>query len=530
VRPILTADEALALERAAEAAGTSVDTLMERAGQAVARAAIRLCGGAYGRRAVIVAGKGNNAGDGFVAARYLAAHGMAATVLLVADPDELGEPAASNLRRLSTTAVRTVPYSQAAADREFERADVAIDAIFGLGLHGSPKDPYAAAMDAFNLHEIPTVSVDIPSGVESDTGAVPGASVHATVTVTFGAPKVGNILPPGAFPTGSKLEVAAIGYPSELVTEVEPYQPYRWPLTLLELGDVTLPPPRPPDAHKRDAVVLVVGGSRRMTGAPSLVASGASRAGAGLVVLAVPESILPIVQSAVREAIFLPLPEDAAGVVSEEAWPILSAALKDVHAVAIGPGLSTDGGAPALVRRLVRESPVPLVIDADAINAFAGRPAELSERAADAVITPHHGELARLMGGSADDIRADLLGSVRTAAKETGCPVLLKGWPTLLAVPEGHVKVERSGTPALATAGTGDVLSGVIAGFLAPIGGFYGEGYRQGLARTDDAAIAGAQVHGLAGQIAAGRLGEGTSASEVADSIPEAIRRLREDV
>jgi NAD(P)H-hydrate epimerase len=246
--------------------------------------------------------------------------------------------------------------------------------------------------------------------------------------------------------------------------------------------------------------------------------------------MAVPEGILPIVQSAVREATFLPLPEDQSGVVSAGAFDQLREMFPDVHAIALGPGLSTAGQAPDLVRRLVREAPVPLVIDADAINAFEGRAAEISDRSADAVITPHHGELGRLMGTSSDTVRTELLGSVRKAAREIDAPVLLKGWPTLLANPEGRVKIERSGTPVLATAGTGDVLTGLIAGFLAPTAGFFKGGYRRGQARPDDSAIAGAQVHGLAGQIAARHFGEGAVASDVADAIPEAIRSLREDV
>ena len=527
MRPVLTAEDAARLEREAEARGTSMEALMERAGHAVARAAVRLAGGAYGHRAVVVAGKGNNAGDGFVAARHLAAWGMSVTVLLVGDPDDTREPGATNLHRLSQTTVRTLPYSDTTADRELERAHVVIDAIFGLGLRGAPKDPFAAAIASLDRHDVPTVCVDIPSGVESDTGASPGTSVRPTVTVTFGAPKIGNILPPGASPDGSRLVVADIGYPAELVNS---FGPADWPITLLERGDVALPPPRRHDAHKRDAVVLVVAGSRRMAGAPSLVARGAYRAGAGLVVIAVPEGILPVVQSAVREATFLPLAEDGSGIVTEAAWDSLQEVLPSVHAVAVGPGLSTGGGAPALVCRLVREAAVPLVIDADAINAFEGRPGDLADRSADAVITPHHGELARLLGTSAETIRADLLGSVRAAAREIDGPVLLKGWPTLLAVPEGQVRIEQSGTPVLATAGTGDVLTGVIAGFLAPSAGFFKDGYRRGLARPEENAVAAAQIHGLAGRIAGARLGEGTTAFDVADAVPEAIQRTRGDV
>jgi NAD(P)H-hydrate epimerase len=241
--------------------------------------------------------------------------------------------------------------------------------------------------------------------------------------------------------------------------------------------------------------------------------------------MAVPESILPIVQSSIREAVFLPLAADADGVVSERAWDSLTEILPTVHTVAVGPGLSRDGEAPSLVRRLVRESTVPLVIDADAINAFAGSATALADRKADAVITPHHGELARLLGASSGDVTHDLLGSARAASKAANLPVLLKGWPNLLTTPDGSVSVERTGTSALATAGTGDVLTGVIGGFLASTSG---EGTGRGPAPAQESALAGAQAHGLAGRIAAERLGTGVTASDVAEAIPEAIRRLRE--
>ena len=512
--PVLTAEEARRLEAEAEAQGTGVETLMERAGHAVSRAAAELAGGSYGRRAVVVAGKGNNAGDGFVAARHLASWGMRVTVLLVSEPGDLREPAATNLDRLSRTPVRVVPFSDTAAERGFARADVAVDAIFGLGLRGAPKDPYAAAMIPFEIHDVPAVAVDIASGVESDNAFIPGASVAASVTVTFGAPKLGNVLPPGAYRCGH-LEVVDIGYPSIPSGAVG----------LVELGDVKLPPLRAVDAHKRDAVVLVVGGSRRMTGAPVLVGEGAFRAGAGLVVMAVPESILPIVQSSIREAVFLPLAEDHDGVVSERAWHAIAEILPTVHTVAVGPGLSRDGEAPALVRRLVRDSTVPLVIDADAINAFEGSASALADRKADAVITPHHGELARLLGVSSSDVTDDLLGSARAAAKAANLPVLLKGWPNLLATPDGRVKIERTGTSALATAGSGDVLTGVMGGFLASTSG---DGNGQGPGPAQESALAAAQVHGLAGRIASESLDAGVIASDVAAAIPEAIRRVRE--
>ncbi|MGH2686822.1 MAG: NAD(P)H-hydrate dehydratase, partial [Actinomycetota bacterium] len=483
MRPLLTADEARALERAAEAGGTSVETLMERAGHAVARVAVRLARGAYGRRAVIVCGKGNNAGDGFVAARYLDAWGMGVAVLLASDG--FREPADLNFARLSRTGVRVLPFSDDLADRELGRADVAVDAIFGLGLRGAPTAPYSDLIRAFGRHaRIPRVAVDIASGVESDTGAVPGDAVRATVTVAFGAPKIGSFLPPGAYVAGD-VEVADIGFPA--AAGLEPPRP---PVSLLEEADVELPAPRGPEAHKRDAVLLVVAGSRRMAGAPSLVAAGAYRGGAGLVTIAVPEEILPVVQGAVREATFLPLPAGPGGSPSAASWDLIEERLDGFHAVAVGPGLSTDGDTPELVRRIIRESPVPVVGDADAINAFAGRPRDLADRKANLVITPHAGELARLLGRRSDQIGGDPLGSLREAAETIDAAVLLKGWRTLLCDPDGRIRVSTTGTPVLATAGTGDVLTGLIGAFAARKGP---EGVP---ARLDDAAIAAAHVHG----------------------------------
>ena len=512
MRRVLTADDARELEADAVRRGTPVEALMERAGHAVARAAVDVAGGAYGRRAVVVCGTGNNAGDGFVAARQLARWGMGVTVLLAGKP--AGEPAETNLERLRWGTVRVARFTSAGADRELARADVVIDAIFGLGLRGRPKGALWAAIDALGKHAVPCISVDIASGVEADTAAVLGAAVRAAVTVTFGAPKIGNLLPPGGALAG-RLEVADI-YEGALLGESDD-----WSTTMVEDADVSPPAPRTTGAHKRDAVVLVVAGSRRMTGAPALVADGAYRAGAGLVTIAVPESILPIVQGSIREATFLPLPEGPEGAIAEAAADVLQERIPECDAVALGPGLSTDGAAPAIVAKILRTADVPVVADADAINAFVGRPQDLADRKGSLVITPHAGELARLMDRSVDAVEADPLGSVRAAAATIDAPVLLKGWRTLVGEVAGRVRITSTGTPALATAGTGDVLTGVIAAFAA-------RSDVDGAGSIEDAAVAGAHVHGVAGSIAGASLGEGTTASDVAAAIPAAVRRARE--
>ena len=506
--PILTAAETAELDRQTEARGTSVMTLMERAGLAVATAAAELAGGTYGRRAVVVCGKGNNGGDGLVAARHLARWGMGVDVLMLAEPSSMAGPAGANLEALARTGIPAHTLDPSRLERALDRADVAVDAIFGTGFRGTPEGPHAAAMEALNGSGASVVSADIPSGVEGDSGAVRGPAVVADVTVTFGAPKVGLVLYPGASFAGS-LEVADIGFPQDLLTG---------DLWLVEPDDVAgMLPSREPETHKRrTGVVLAVAGSRRMTGAPRLLAEGAYRAGAGLVTVAVPQGILTVVQASLAEAIFLPLPEGSAGSLAEEAWGVLEESVGDVGAVAVGPGLSTDDGTPALVRRVVRDCPVPLVIDADAINAFAGRPGELARRAAPAVLTPHAGEFARLFGMPADEVLADRVGLVRKAAAETACVVLLKGSRTVIASPDGEARVNPTGTPVLATGGTGDVLTGAIGAFLA-----------RGLSPLD-AATAAAYVHGRAGRLAGQRTGEGTMAGDVALALSEAVRVIRE--
>jgi hydroxyethylthiazole kinase-like uncharacterized protein yjeF len=504
--PILTPAESARLDDASGAAGTGVKDLMERAGRAVARAATMLAGGAYGRRAVVVCGKGNNGGDGLVAARHLDRWGMGVTAVLMSDPEQLGGEAASNFEAFTGRGGRWRRYGRSSLQREVGRADVVVDALFGTGFRGSPRAEFAEAIGLVNGAGRPVVAADIPSGVEGETGLVRGEAIRADVTVALGTLKPGLVFFPGAGLAGV-VEVADIGFPPDLVTT---------DLWLVEPEDVAaLIEPREPETHKRTAVVLVVAGSRAMTGAAALTAAAAYRAGAGLVTVAVPEGILPIVERAVTEATFLPLPETEAGGISEEARGLLDERLAEVHAVAIGPGLGTDPRTAELVRGLVGSSPVPVVLDADGLNAFGGRGSLLAERASEAVLTPHPGEFGRLAGLSAADVVEDRVGHARKAAAEFKCPVLLKGSRTVVAEPDGTTRVNPTGGAFLATAGTGDVLTGIVAARVA-----------RGLAPAD-AAVVGAFVHGDAGRLAAETLGEGAIASDVLARVPEAMARLR---
>jgi NAD(P)H-hydrate epimerase len=510
VQPVLTAAQTQALDRETEARGIPVAELMERAGLAVARAAMALAGGGYGRRAVVVAGKGNNGGDGLVAARYLSLWGMGVTVVLLPSPEDLHGPAAENLDRLHGTRARVVPFAEAVLSRELSRADVTVDAIFGTGFRGAPRDAYSDAIAG--LDGRPVVSIDIPSGLEADTGLHFGPVVWADVTVTFGALKLGHVLYPGALYSG-RVEVVDIGFPPELLRGGD-----LWAWEPDDVGSVLEEREREPWGEKRaSGVVLAIGGSRTMTGAPRLMAMGAYRAGAGLVTLGVPAGVLPVVQSSLTEATFLPLEETFDGAVAEEAWDQLAERLKPFGAVAAGPGLSGAESTVAFVRRLVRECPLPLVLDADGLNAMGGHAAEIGEREAPTVITPHHREFARLFGLPETDVADDPIGLARKAAVDTGSVVLLKGARSVVAAPDGEVYVNTTGSPALASGGTGDVLTGMIAAYLA-------RGHT-----PREATAAAAFVHGLAGQIAGERLGEGTMAADVAAAIPEAVRRVREE-
>jgi hydroxyethylthiazole kinase-like uncharacterized protein yjeF len=507
--PILTPSESAELDRLSRERGVTVATLMENAGRAVATVAADVVGGTYGRRAVVVCGKGNNGGDGLVAARHLERWGARATAVLLAEPGAFRDEAAANLGRFERMGGRIRSFDAATLERELRRADVVIDAIFGTGFRGRPEGDHRRAIEAVNAAPAPVVAADIPSGVEGETGAVRDVAVLAEATVTFGAPKPGIVFFPGAAHAGIP-HVADIGFPPDLLTS------HLW---LMERSDAAEAlPHRDPDTHKRSAgTVIVVAGSRAMTGAAALVAEAAYRAGAGLVTVAVPKGILPVVESVITEATFLPLDETEEGAIAESAWDGLHEALGRADAVAIGPGLTSNPSTSAFVHRVVAESPIPLVIDADALNAFAGHGADLAARRSDAVITPHAGEFGRLTGLSAQEVADDRVAVARKAASEFGCIVLLKGSRTVVAEPNGRAVVNPTGGPYLATGGTGDVLTGAIGAFVAA-----------GVAPASAAAL-GAYVHGLAGRIAARELGSGVVASDVAAHLPQAVGKIGDE-
>lgn len=493
--------------RAADEFGIPPALLMENAGRRVAEV-IHTVIAPGSRRCVVLAGKGSNGGDGLVAARHLASRGWRTVVLLLAREDEVTGEARRNLSMAREAGVEIVAVNSMALAGARERlgeAGVIVDAIFGTGFRGSPMGLAAQLIEAANSAAAPVVAVDVPSGVEADTGVVRGVAITAAATVTMGLPKVGLLLYPGAAHAGT-LYVADIGYPPALLHNLKLATAVPTPEEVAEVL-----PPRPPDSHKGTyGHVLICAGSVGFTGAPSLCALGALRAGAGLVTLGVGETIYPMVAAREVEAMPHPLP-DAEGAVTEAAWERLSALAEACDVLAIGPGLSQRPQVAALMRRVLAEARVPLVLDADALNVLAGQSEALARCGVPKILTPHPGELARLLDVPTAEVQRDRLGTAREAARRFDAVVVLKGARTVTAAPGGEAFIVPTGNPGMASGGMGDVLTGVIAAFVA-----------QRLPPLT-AGWVGAYLHGLAGDLVTEQVGgAGLLAREVADAVPRA--------
>ena len=506
---VATPDQMAAADSAAVERGVSSLDLMERAGSAVARAAVTLAGGSYGKRFVVVCGKGNNAGDGFVAARRLREFGGSPIVILAESPLELRGDARVNFDRLR--GVRVLEANASAVSKELKKADVIIDALFGTGFRGEIKEPARSQVSVMNNSPAPVLSVDIPSGVNGETGQVAqdGLVVKADLTVTMAALKRGLLLFPGAECAG-RISIAEIGIPEDVIdADVE----------VVEREDVrSLLPRRSRTAHKRSVgSVFVVAGSVGMSGAAVLTASAALRSGAGYVTVGTPSSVATQLDQAILEATTLPLPETASGTVEASAVNLVLERAERFDVVALGPGLSTDEETVEFVKKLVAELDKPLIMDADAINAFQNDAAGLMRRSAPTLLTPHPGELARLMGSSSKEIESDRIGAAREAAHKTKSVILLKGFRSVIASPqtERRIVLCPTGGPALATAGTGDVLTGIVSAFFAE------------LHEAFDSAWAAAWVHGRSGDLLGERFTErSVKAGDVVEVIPEVLSEL----
>lgn len=501
---------------AEESYGLPGVALMENAGAQVAATVRAALGGRVAEKKIcIFAGKGNNGGDGFVAARHLLGSGAKVRVFIVGGKGEITGDAGVNLAVLEHMGADCLAVEH---ERDWDKitlavtfADCLVDALLGTGFRGLLQGDMARAAQIINGAACPTVAVDIPSGVHADTGQVQGEAVRADCTVTFGLPKPGLYLYPGAAYAGA-VRVADIGLPPALLQDNSIQQ------NIIDAALVSPSlPVRRPDAHKgSNGRVLLVAGAPGYTGAAALAAQGALRAGAGLVTLAVAAGLYPIMAAKLTEVITRPVPEEKGGILGRAAVPAILEMAAHQEVLAIGPGLGREDDTRAAVRDIIAEAPCPLVIDADGLNALVGHTAVLSQARAVPVLTPHPGEMALLLNLTAARVNADRLGVARQAAAAWGAIVVLKGAGTVVAYPDGEAFINTSGGPALATAGTGDVLTGLIAALIA-----------QGLS-SHAAAVAGVYIHGLAGDIAARPAGGiGVCAGDVAQAVPQAIKELR---
>lgn len=471
MEPVVTPSEMAEADRRTIAAGTPGEVLMERAGRSVAWAVRRRLDGVYGRRAVVVCGKGNNGGDGLVAARVLAGWGVRVDIAQLADSPDFAE-----------------------LERVLDRADVLVDAMYGTGFAGTLGG--TAAKVAARSADLVTIAVDIPSGIDGGTGAKSGVAVQAVATVTFAARKPGLVFEPGRSHAGS-VDVADIGIDTAAVT-----------LELTEARDArrwVLDHQRPAETNKWQAGALVIGGSGGMTGAPHMVSQAAMRAGAGIVWCGIPGHDAAARASG-SEIITKALPATDDGALA--GLDDLVSSFDRFRALAVGPGLGTADPTRAAVRELVAKAAVPLVLDADGLNAFAGDAGKLRERPGPTVLTPHDGEYARLAG---EPVGPDRVDAARRLAARSGAVVLLKGPTTVIAEPNGYAVLNPTGGTELATAGSGDVLSGIIAGLLA-----------RGLS-VFEAAAAGAFVHGRAGDVSGHT---GLIASDLIAALPRTLAAL----
>ena len=552
---LVTAEEMRRLEKAADADGLTYEVMMENAGHAVASAIQeRLESG----QVLVLVGPGNNGGDGLVAARYLHQWGYQVSVYIWKreQSEDINLDRAIKLR---------VPLYRASEDGDYQRlgellrtCDVLVDALLGTGVQGALRGDLPALLDyvaqqlaaryerhrcelgrPWRLAGIPqevaprrplVVAVDLPSGLNSDSGEVDAHTLAADVTVTFAHPKRGHMLFPGAERVG-ELIIADIGIPAALAAD--------FPLGVATARDVALHlPPRPLDAHKGTfGKVLVVAGSTNYTGAPCLAAEAAYRIGAGLVTLALPGAVYPQVASRVTEATYLVLPHDM-GVLVPAALPVLAEEVANYNVLLVGPGLGREEATGDFVAGLVSghleasRRPIgfgvsraavsrslalpPLVLDADALNLLAERPNWWQSVPQGSVLTPHPGEMARLLQCDIATVNGDRLGVTREAAAKWGCVVALKGAFTVVASPEGHAVVIPFATPALATAGTGDVLAGAVAGLMAQSLSGY------------DAALCAAFIHAAAGQLRSETLGRaGMLAGDLLPLLPQVMHKLR---
>jgi len=512
---LVTAEEMREMDRLTiDSFGLPGRLLMETAGRGATRFFLDMFPDCRGRRVGVVAGRGNNGGDGFVMARCLAEAGARVTIFLLAKKSQVGGDAAANLNLLPPLNIPVIELPDADSFSRhlpsLRHQAIWIDAILGTGLKAEVKAYFKEVISFINASEKPVFCVDIPSGLNADTGQICGACIQGNATATFGFSKIGQQAYPGAALTG-KLKVVDIGIPKLIADRVGPKQHLTTPAIARE-GLMK----RAPDAHKGSTGhLLVVGGSPGKTGAAAMTAVSALRVGAGLVTACIPESLNPVLETLTLEAMTCPLPDKGLGILCHTAREFLITQLHGKRCVALGPGLGTHPNTRDLLFELLTEIKVPMVLDADALNCIASRPELLTSLHVPVVLTPHPGEMARLTGTDTRTVQEDRISCARKFAGTFRCHVVLKGAGTVVAHPDGTVYINPTGNAGMAAGGMGDVLTGLIAGLIA-----------QG-ASVEAACRTGVYLHGGAADALAEKKGPcGFLASEVMHRIPEVIRRL----
>ncbi|OIN97817.1 bifunctional ADP-dependent NAD(P)H-hydrate dehydratase/NAD(P)H-hydrate epimerase [Candidatus Desantisbacteria bacterium CG_4_10_14_0_8_um_filter_48_22] len=507
---VVTAKEMAGIEEAAEKHGVSRAQMMENAGRNAALEAIKLLPGFKRKKICVLCGKGNNGGDGFVAARHLGERGTSPEVFIFNDVKDLSPLAKKNLGLLRKSGgnVHSVKATGGLA-RDLRDCGAVIDALFGTGFRGEIKGIEAEAISLLNSTDSLKISIDVPSGLNADNGEVNGACVAADHTFTLGLPKKGLMLFPGAEYAG-KIKVLDIGIPRGLVGT-------SWLNMITREDAASVLEPRKQDTHKGTyGRVFIISGSAGMTGATTLACLGALRSGAGLVTAGVPASLNNILEIKLTEAMTKPLPETENRSLGEEAFGEILRFSEETDAVAVGPGLSRAGKTCRLAVEIIEGIGKPMVIDADAIFALKGNAEILKKRkASTTIITPHPGEMAFLTGKTIGEIQSRRIEAAKDFSAEYGVVTVLKGARTVIACPEGNVWINLTGNPGMATGGSGDVLAGIMAALLGQ------KISALGSAKTS------VYIHGLAGDLAAEEKGEiGVIASDIAEKVPYAIKSI----
>jgi ADP-dependent NAD(P)H-hydrate dehydratase / NAD(P)H-hydrate epimerase len=508
---IVTGEQMRRIDQLSQEMGITTLELMENAGRAVAEAAAGMLPENTCAKITLICGKGNNGGDGLVAARLLKNQGFSVQVFLIAQGAELKGAPARNLQAARNAGVAIVECPDAEAVAEAcSQADLVVDALLGTGVKGPVEGIAAAVINALNYAGSPILSVDIPSGVKADTGEIECLAVQASVTLTLGLLKWGLLFYPGRACAGRVL-AADIGLPGKAIAAVAPFAE-----SLGRAAVAELLPRREPDAHKGACGrVLVIAGSVGYTGAAALASLAALRMGAGLVTLAIPESLNDVMEMKLTEVITRPMPETPARSLAHAALFQLLALAEKSDAVIIGPGLSLQFETALLVRDLVGQISRPMVLDADALTALSEDISILEHTFAPVICTPHLGEMSRLVGLPISQVRKNSISLCRRLAGSICGVTVLKGATTLIGDGEGSLRVNTTGNPGMASAGTGDVLTGMIGGLLAQ------------KMTPFDAASAGAYLHGIAGDLAAAEKGIfGMIASDVLAQAPAATLRV----